>query len=82
MQIGLRQQRSTLTDQTASELNEYFSGWRKHYDIPLVLRGLEFQKSVWKELCRIPSGEVRTYKEIAEAIGKPNSNRAIGMANN
>ncbi len=82
MQTDLRQQRSSLTDRTADALNEYFSGKRKHFDIPLDPQGTEFQKSVWKALCQIPFGEVRTYKEIAQAIGKPNSSRAVGMANN
>ncbi len=42
--------------------------------------GSEFQKRVWQKLCEIPYGETRTYKEIAEALGKPSAGRAVGMA--
>jgi len=71
-----------LTDKTASELKEYFSGRRKSFDIPLAPQGTQFQRNVWDALCQIPYGETRTYKEIAKAIGKPNASRAVGMANN
>ena len=45
-----------------------------------MVKGTYFQKKVWNELKRIPKGEVRTYKEIAAAIGKPNSARAVANA--
>lgn len=80
--FGIKEQRTELTDKAAFELNEYFSGRRKGFDIPLAPQGTEFQRNVWDALCQIPYGETRTYKEIAEAIGKPNASRAVGMANN
>ena len=46
----------------------------------IVLTGTEFQIKVWKELRKIPSGETRSYKEVAEAIGHPNSSRAVANA--
>lgn len=64
------------------QLNEYFNGKRKEFDIPLNPSGTEFQKKVWKVLCDIPYGEVRSYKQVAEAAGNPKAYRAVGGANN
>ena len=44
------------------------------------IKGTDFQVSVWKEIAKIPYGEIRTYKDIANAIGKPNSSRAVANA--
>ncbi len=49
-------------------------------DLESPLVGTEFQKLVWKELLKIPKGETRTYKEVAESIGHPNSSRAVANA--
>lgn len=68
--------------QAAAELGEYFAGRRRNFTLPLAPRGTEFQQRVWSELRRIPSGETRTYGEIARAIGQPRACRAVGMANN
>lgn len=65
------------------QLHEYFSGERREFDIPIVfLGGTPFQRKVWEELQKIPYGEVRSYKEIAQAIGMPKAVRAVGGANN
>lgn len=64
------------------QLVEYFNGERKEFDLPLNPSGTDFQQTVWSELLNIPYGEVRFYKDIASAIGKPNSIRAVGSANN
>ena len=64
------------------ELDEYFQGKRKIFDIPLRTHGTPFQEKVWAALRAIPYGEVRSYKEVAEAIGHPKAYRAVGMANN
>lgn len=64
------------------ELDEYFSGRRKSFDLPLSPQGTEFQRRVWKALCGIPYGETRTYGEIAAAVGNGKACRAVGMANN
>ena len=71
-----------LISMAIAQLSEYFNGTRKKFDLPLALKGTEFQKSVWKALMTIPYGETRTYKEIAEIIGNPKACRAVGMANN
>ncbi|MCI8594685.1 MAG: methylated-DNA--[protein]-cysteine S-methyltransferase [Oscillospiraceae bacterium] len=70
-----------LLDAAARQLDEYFAGKRKTFDLPLSLEGTPFQKSVWRALSDIPYGETRAYVDIAEAIGKPKACRAVGMAN-
>ncbi|WP_299144423.1 methylated-DNA--[protein]-cysteine S-methyltransferase [uncultured Dialister sp.] len=64
------------------QLDEYFQGKRKTFDIPLRTHGTVFQEKVWAALRAIPYGEVRSYKDVAEAIGHPKAYRAVGMANN
>ena len=64
------------------QLNEYFEGRRKIFNLPLNPAGTEFQHKVWSALKEIPYGEIRTYKQIAEQIGNPSACRAVGMANN
>ena len=64
------------------ELDEYFIGERKVFDLPLKFNGTKFQERVWNALLKIPYGEIRTYKDIATAIGNDKASRAVGMANN
>ena len=61
-------------------LDRYFSGKLRRFAVPLDLRGTTFQRRVWKALSRIPYGETRSYRQIAEAVGLPNAARAIGRA--
>ncbi len=63
------------------QLEEYFAGQRKQFEVPLVLRGTSFQVSVWKALLQIPYGETRSYGDIARAIGRDRAVRAVGQAN-
>ncbi len=72
---------SEISDTAYEQICEYIAGRRKSFDLPYELYGTEFQKRVWIELCRIPYGETRTYKQIAEAVGNPESSRAVGSAN-
>jgi O-6-methylguanine DNA methyltransferase len=65
----------------ANELRRYLSGEHVQFSCPLDLRGTPFQLMVWKELCRIPYGETRSYKDIAWTIGRPTASRAVGAAN-
>ncbi len=71
-----------LIKETKRQLDEYFAGKRKEFDIPTRLEGTEFQKRVWEELRKIPYGKTVTYKDIAEAVGCPKGYRAVGLANN
>ena len=64
------------------QLEEYFSGTRREFQLPLAPRGTEFQQKVWVALLAIPYGETRSYGEIVETIGNPKACRAVGMANN
>ncbi len=63
------------------ELAEYFAGSRQRFEVPLVLKGTEFQVRVWQELLRIPYAETISYEMLAGQIGKPTAARAVGMAN-
>lgn len=73
---------SAITNRAATQLQEYFAGKRRSFDVPVDLQGTPFQLEVWKRLQQIPYGQTRTYAEIAEEIGKPRAFRAVGMANN
>lgn len=64
-----------------SQLEEYFKGERKNFDIPLSIDGTEFRKKVWNALQAVPYGETRSYLQIAEFIGNPKAVRAVGQAN-
>jgi len=68
-------------EQVIRELEEYFAGKRRDFDVPLDLRGTEFQEAVWRELIRIPFGGTVSYEELALRIGRPGAQRAVGMAN-
>lgn len=74
--------RTDLLEQGMEQLAEYFRGLRTDFSTPLDLHGTEFQKKVWNALQRIPYGEVRSYKDVAQAIGSPKAVRAVGGANN
>jgi methylated-DNA-[protein]-cysteine S-methyltransferase len=63
------------------QLAEYFAGRRRHFDLPLAAAGTPFQQRVWQALAAIPYGELRSYRDIARAIGKPAAVRAVGGAN-
>ncbi len=65
----------------AKQLKEYFAGDRQHFDLPLQPEGTPFQKSVWHALRDIPYGQLRSYRDIAEAIGNVRAVRAVGAAN-
>ena len=70
-----------LLKEATTQLNEYFSGTRKIFNLPLNPKGTPFMQNVWKELLKIPYGEVATYKQIATKIQNPKASRAVGMAN-
>ena len=65
----------------ARQLEEYFAGARRAFDLPLAAEGNPFQQRVWRELCRIPFGETRTYGQLAGRIDRPGAARAVGSAN-
>ena len=63
------------------QLDEYFAGKRREFDLPLQLNGTEFQVSVLEALQEIPYGQTESYGEIAKKIGRPKAVRAVGAAN-
>jgi|SRR6056297_1160591 len=63
------------------QLNEYFTGNRSNFNLPILLSGSKFQLQVWEEVSNIPYGETKSYQEIAAAIGKKRAARAVGNAN-
>ena len=67
--------------QTRRELDEYFTGKRRTFSMPLAPTGTDFQKQAWIALTKIPFGEKRTYGQQAAIIGRPKAVRAIGAAN-
>ncbi|MEX2602237.1 MAG: methylated-DNA--[protein]-cysteine S-methyltransferase [Balneolaceae bacterium] len=73
--------KNDLFGQLETELEEYFKGSRKAFTIPLHTPGTPFQMAVWRQLQSIPYGATCSYKEQAEAIGKPKAVRAVANAN-
>ena len=66
---------------TARQLNEYFAGERREFELELAPEGTKFQVEVLEALRGIPYGETRTYRDIAVAVGRPKAVRAVGTAN-
>jgi AraC family transcriptional regulator of adaptative response/methylated-DNA-[protein]-cysteine methyltransferase len=64
-----------------SELVEFFAGRRRTFDVALEYPGTEFQERVWGALLRIPYGETWSYERLAEEVGRPGAQRAVGTAN-
>lgn len=64
-----------------AQLDEYFAGGRRRFDLPLAPRGTDFQRRVWRALSDIPYGKTISYGELARRIGKPSASRAVGLAN-
>jgi len=74
---------SELLEKARIQFDEYFSGKRKIFDLPLNFGGCtDFMKSVYRELLKIPYGGTATYKDIAERVNCPKGFRAVGLANN
>lgn len=63
------------------QLDQYFAGKRQEFTVALDIRGTDFQKRCWQELLKIPYGQTRSYRQIAEAVGNRNALRAVGLAN-
>lgn len=62
------------------QLQDYFSGHRRRFDLPLRMQGTSFQRSVWSALADVPWGETTTYGRIGGVIGSPQAGRAVGGA--
>lgn len=71
---------SAVIEAAEIQLDEYFAGERREFDVPLMFAGTEFQKQVWNELLQIPFSRTTTYGEQARRIGHPTAVRAIANA--
>jgi len=69
-----------LIEEAAAQLDDYFLGRRRTFDLPVDLHGTAFQKAVWNALLRIEPGHTCTYSDIAAAVGLPQAVRAVGAA--
>ena len=85
IQNGLKanyvEERSGVMEETIKQMEAYFAGERKAFDIPLLMVGSDFQKSVWEALMQIPYGATASYLELAKNIGNKKAVRAVASAN-
>lgn len=70
-----------IIEHTIRQLQEYFDGSRKVFDLPLLPEGTDFQRRVWKALQEIPYGQTTTYSRLSDKLGDPKAIRAVGRAN-
>ncbi|HTS29011.1 MAG TPA: methylated-DNA--[protein]-cysteine S-methyltransferase [Bryobacteraceae bacterium] len=70
-----------VLEEALRQLEAYFRGELRDFDLPLDMQGTDFQKRVWRQLQAIPYGQTRSYSQIAQAIGSPHAVRAVGAAN-
>jgi len=80
MNADFKIETSSVLELARQQLDEYFLGIRRSFEIPLHPVGTDFQRKVWNALLDIPYGETRSYKEIAQSIGNPNCVRAVAGA--
>lgn len=82
MQNDIEIKETKLLEEASIQLNKYIKGELKEFSLPLSPKGTEFMNEVWNGLCEIPYGEVLTYKEMGEKIGRAKAARAVGLACN
>ena len=70
-----------VLDTACQQLDGYFNGLRKRFDVPIALMGSPFQLKVWSVLLRIPFGKTLSYRDLAMLIGQKDASRAVGSAN-
>jgi methylated-DNA-[protein]-cysteine S-methyltransferase len=70
-----------ILEKTRRQLDEYLKGRRREFDIPLLMVGTDFQKSVWNALMKVPYGDTSTYLQLAKDVGNERAVRAVGNAN-
>lgn len=76
-----KQSAHPLLEQAKRQLDEYFAGRRRSFDLPLAPRGTPFQRQVWETLATIGYGETLSYGRLAARVGRPAASRAVGAAN-
>jgi methylated-DNA-[protein]-cysteine S-methyltransferase len=75
------QPKATFIVRARKQLDEYFAGKRKHFDLTVDPAGTPFQRGVWRALQKIPYGTTTNYGALAQRLGKPSASRAVGAAN-
>ncbi len=80
-ELGQLSENDPILVKAIKQLEEYFSGDRTEFDLPIAAVGTEFQQRVWQALTTIPYGETWSYQDLANAIGNPKAVRAVGLAN-
>jgi methylated-DNA-[protein]-cysteine S-methyltransferase len=75
------EQDNEILERTRKQLDEYLCGERKKFDIPLLMVGTDFQKSVWNALLKVPYGSFSTYLQLAKKINSEKAVRAVASAN-
>lgn len=81
LQTDFEEGSSEVIERTVCQLDDFFTGKRKEFDVPLLFVGTDFQKTVWNELLKIPFGTTVSYGEMARRIEMPKAVRAVANAN-
>jgi len=79
--LWLTRNPSPIIELARAQLEEYFTGRRQTFELPLDPRGTDFQRRVWQRLLMIPYGATTTYGALARDLGDPGASRAVGLAN-
>jgi methylated-DNA-[protein]-cysteine S-methyltransferase len=77
----MESQEIEMESHITTQLDQYFSGKRTAFDLPLDIRGTDFQKKVWIELLKIPYAKTISYKDLSLKVGNLKAIRAVGAAN-
>lgn len=78
---GFAEGTAPVIEAARRQLDAYFGGSRRSFDLPLLLVGTDFQRRVWSELQAIPYGHTISYSELAARVGRPSAVRAVAGAN-
>ena len=81
LEVDADEEETPLLKKGFQQIQEYWTGHRVIFTLPLAPGGSDFEREVWETVIRIPYGETRSYRQIAEAVGNPAACRAVGMAN-
>lgn len=79
--VDFCEENDPILDRTRGQLQEYFAGERKEFDVPILLVGTDFQKRVWQHLLKIPYGRTVTYQKLSQDLGDVKAIRAVATAN-
>ena len=81
LQAEMQQGQHQIIDETIAQLEDYFNGKRKQFELPLLFVGTDFQQQIWQALQTIPFGQTTTYLQLSKQLGQANLVRAVANAN-